>query len=129
MPRENVSLDVVKPEEPRNITEFRMGGSEERYEFAAFGPIEDFEPDRGDGAQASGETEQFVPDSSKLPPEWGPCVDLAQRVCSLVNLVGVIKQIALASSPAWLPEDRFTRFYTACCKRKSKWKRGYTTFL
>jgi hypothetical protein len=115
LPRENVSLDVVKPEEPREPTEITVGGSEEREEFAAFGPIEDFQPDWGDEPQASSESEQVVPDSSDLPLERGPCVDLAQRVCSQLNLVGVIKQIALASSsPVWKPEDPFIRLYTTC---------------
>ena len=49
--RENVSL--VGPEEPGEPTQITMG-REEREEFAAFGPIEDFEPDWGDGAQSSG---------------------------------------------------------------------------
>ena len=106
-----------------------MGGSEERDEFAAFGPIEDFDPDWGDGAQASVETEQFVPDLAKLPLEWAPCVELAQRVCSHLNLVGVIKQIALASSPDWLPDDPFIWFSIFYSKENSKWQRGYTTFL
>ena len=106
--RKNVSL--VGPEEPREPTQITMGG-EEREKFAAFGLIEDFEPDWGDVAQASTETEQFVPDPSQLPLDWAPCVELAQRVCPHLNLVGVIKQIALASSPVWKPEDPFIRFF------------------
>ena len=73
----------------------------------------------GDEPRKSSETEQVpqvVPDSFDLPPEWGPSVELAQRVCSQLNLVGVIKQIALASSPVWKPEDPIIRFYTTCFK-------------
>jgi hypothetical protein len=53
--RENVSL--VGPEEPGEPTQITMG-REEREEFAAFGPIEDFQPDWGDEPQTSSETEQ-----------------------------------------------------------------------
>ena len=109
--RENVSL--VGPEEPGEPTQIKVGG-EECEEFAAFGPIEDFQPDWGDEPQTSSETEQVVPDSFDIPLEWGPCVELAQRVCSHLNLVGVIKQIALASSPVWKPEDPIIRLYTTC---------------
>ena len=69
--RENVSL--VGPEEPGEPTQITVGG-EEREEFAAFGPIEDFQPDWGDEPQTSSEAEQVVPDYFDSPPEWGPCV-------------------------------------------------------
>jgi hypothetical protein len=111
--RENVSL--VPPDEPEEPTP--VEGEEEVEQFVAFGPIEDFQPDWGDEPQTSSETEQVpqvVPDSFDLPPEWGPSVELAQRVCSQLNLVGVIKQIALASSPVWKPEDPIIKFYTTC---------------
>ena len=126
--RENVSL--VPPDEPEEPTP--VEGEEEVEQFVAFGPIEDFQPDWGDEPQTSSETEQVpqvVPDSFDIPPEWGPSVELAQRVCSQLNLVGVIKQIALASSPVWKPEDPIIRFYTTCFKNNSNWKRGYTTFF
>ena len=111
--RDNVSL--VGPEEPREPTQIIVGG-EECEEFAAFGPIEDFQPDWGDEPQTSLETEQVVPDSFDIPSEWRPSVELAQRVCSQLNLVGVIKQITLASSPVWKPEDPISRVfvYTTC---------------
>ena len=111
LPRENVSLDAVEPEEPREITEITVDGSE-REEFAAFCPIEEFKPDWGDVAQASAEPEQFIPDPSQLPLDWAPCVELGQRLCSHLNLDGVLKQISRTSSPSWLPEDPFIRFYT-----------------
>ena len=127
--RENVSL--VPPDEPEEPTP--VEGEEEVEQFVAFGPIEYFQPDWGDEPRTSSETEQVpqvVPDSFDIPPEWGPSVELAQRVCSQLNLVGVIKQIALASSPVWKPEDPIIRLYTTCIlKYNSNWKRGYTTFL
>ena len=67
-----------------------------------------------DKAEVEAMLPQVVPDSFDIPPEWGPSVELAQRVCSQLNLVWVIKQIALASSPVWKPEDPSIRCYTTC---------------
>ena len=128
-PRENVSLEVVEPEEPREITEITVGGSE-REEFAAFGPIEDFEPDWGDVAQASAETEQFVPDPSQFPLVWatlrgvGPKALLPPkpRRSAQANLPGVVALWAARGSLHLV-------LHLVLKQENSNWKRGYTTFL